>query len=132
MAALTQANLTENANKSWKNEIGRTSVRLNHQLYYHDTNMERLTGVENKEIMEFVLTEHFEESNFLHYKLKGIRYWQGTLPMTEKVIKTFDDPTTLLWARSIFNADREYIENHPIGIWNMLKHQEQPESMPES
>ena len=51
--------------------------------------------------------------------------------MTEKVSKTFNDLPTLLWAHSIFNPDRKYIENHPIEIWNKIEHQGDPEVMTE-
>ena len=117
--------------KAWKNESGRTSVKPDHQLYYHDIEMERLTGVEHNEIMEFVLIQYFEGTDLLYHKLKGIRYWQGRLPMTEKESKTFNDLPTLLWAHSIFNPDRKYIESHPIEIWNKIEHQGNPEVMPE-
>ena len=77
-----------------------------------------------RECMTFTLTEYLDIPGFVYHSLECVRFREGLHPEPERIIKIFHDPNTFTWAKRIFCADREYLEQQHMAIWDLMEQQQ--------
>ncbi len=82
------------------------------------------TGDWSRETITFTLKEHFDIPGLVYYSLEGVRFWEGLLPGPKKIVRVFTNFATFLWAKRIFHADRNYLEEQHIAIWDFMLQQQ--------
>ena len=83
-----------------------------------------ITGQWSREIMKFTLTEYLNIPGSIYHSLECVRFQEGLCPKPERIIRTFHNPTTFAWAKRIFYADREYLKQQHMAIWDLMMQQQ--------
>ena len=106
---------------------GITSIYLDiPRLLYSDTiqNPVGRNGQLIRECMTFTLTEYLNIPGFIYHSLECVRFREGLHPEPERIVRIFHNPSTFTWAKRIFCADREYLEQQHMAIWDLMEQQQ--------
>ena len=106
---------------------GITSIYLDiPRLLYSDTiqNPVGRNGQLIRECMTFTLTEYLNIPGFIYHSLECVRFREGLHPEPERIVRTFHNPSIFTWAKRIFCADREYLEQQHMAIWDLMEQQQ--------